>query len=381
MLKKPSRQATKRALLILLFYCIFSFGVHAEATSPTGSPTPTWAKLTVGVYTAAPFDMRQADGSWTGISVDLWREVASDLKVDFEFKEIPVAERFDALMNGWIDVCIDPITVTAEREQEIDFTHRFFTSGLRVAMRARDAAPNSNLLLLLLKQLLSGRVLKILLLILGILLATSVLIWLCERRKNAAHFGGHGKRLAGIGSSIWWSAVTMTGVGYGDLYPRTLTGRIVAVGWMLISLVMISIFTATMASLLTAQTLGRLKPIQNPEDLRGLSIGTAPDTTASQYAEMNHLKFKTMPAEQLLPALKSGKIDAVINDAPILYYRIHTEYQDVLVVLPIHLDEEMYGFAVKEGSSLREYINRSLLARLAEPEWHVILERYLGEYQ
>ena len=371
----------KRAVLILPFYCIFSFGVHAEAASPTGSPSPTWPKLTVGVYIAAPFDMRQADGSWTGISVDLWREVASDLKADFEFKEIPVAERFNALMNGWIDVCIGPITVTAEREEEIDFTHRFFTSGLRVAMRAKDAAPNSNLLLLLLKQLLSGRVLKIVLSILCILLATSVLIWLCERRKNADHFGGHGKRLPGIGSSIWWSAVTMTGVGYGDLYPRTLTGRIVAVGWMLISLVMISIFTATMASLLTTQTLGRLKPIQNPEDLRGMSIGTAADTTASQYAEMHHLKYKTMPPEQLLPALKSGKIDAVINDAPILYYRIHTEYQDVLVVLPIHLDEEMYGFAVKEGSPLREYINRSLLARLAEPEWHVILNRYLGEYQ
>jgi polar amino acid transport system substrate-binding protein len=96
---------------------------------------------------------------------------------------------------------------------------------------------------------------------------------------------------------------------------------------------------------------------------------------------VNHLKFKTMPAEQLLPALKSGKIDAVINDAPILFYRVHTEYQNVLVVLPIHLDEELYAFGVKEGSPLREYINRSLLARLAEPEWHEILLRYLGEYQ
>jgi ABC-type amino acid transport substrate-binding protein len=87
--------------------------------------------------------MRQADGSWTGISVDLWREIASDLKIDFELKEIPVADRFNALMNGWIDVCIGPITVTAEREEQIDFTHRFFTSGLRVAMRAKDAAPQS----------------------------------------------------------------------------------------------------------------------------------------------------------------------------------------------------------------------------------------------
>jgi len=371
----------KSVLLILLFYCIFLFSIHAESASPAGNPSPTWHKLTVGVYSAAPFNIRQADGLWTGISVDLWREIASDLKVDFEFKEIPVADRFDALMNGWIDVCIGPITVTAEREEQIDFTHRFFTSGLRVAMRAKDAAPSSNLVLPLLKELLSGHVLKIVLSILGILLATSVLIWLCERRKNAAHFGGHGKHLPGIGSAVWWSAVTMTGVGYGDLYPRTLLGRLVAVAWMFISLVMISIFTATMASLLTAEKLGSPKPIQTPEDLRGLSIGTAPDTTAEQYARMNHLKFKTMPAEQLLPALKSGKIDAVINDAPILYYLIHTDYENALVVLPIHLDEELYGFGVKEGSPLREYINRSLLARLAEPEWHEILGRYLGEYE
>jgi polar amino acid transport system substrate-binding protein len=381
MLKKPSHQGIKSVLLILLSHCLFLFGIPAESASPAASPSPAGHKLMVGVYVAAPFNIQQADGSWTGISVDLWREIASDLKVDFEFREIPVADRFTALMNGWIDVCIGPISVTAEREQQIDFTHRFFTSGLRVAMRKKDAAPNSNLVLPLLRELLSGHVLKILFAILGILLVAAVLIWLCERHKNAAHFGGHGKRLPGIGSAVWWSAVTMTGVGYGDLYPRTLIGRIVAVGWMFISLVMISIFTATMASLLTAEKLGRPKPILTPEDLRGLSIGTAPNTTATQFARTNHLKFTTMPGEQLLPALKNGKIDAVINDAPILYYRIHTEYQNSLVVLPIHLDEELYAFGVKEGSPLRESINRSLLARLTQPEWHEILQRYLGEYQ
>ncbi|MBV8279144.1 MAG: transporter substrate-binding domain-containing protein [Verrucomicrobia bacterium] len=371
----------KSALLIHLFYCLLLFCVQAASAVPTAELPPIGHKLTVGVYPAEPFNIRRADGSWTGISVDLWREIASDLKVDFEFREIPVADRFTALMTGWIDVCIGPITVTAEREEQIDFTHRFFTSGLRVAMRTKDAAPNSNLVLPLLKELLSGHVLKIVLSILGILLAASLLIWVSERRKNAAHFGGNGKRFAGIGSAVWWSAVTMTGVGYGDLYPRTLLGRIIAIGWMFVSLVMIAIFTATMASLLTAEKLGGPKPIQTPEDLRSLSIGTAPDTTAEQYAKMNHLKFKSMPAEQLLPALKSGKIDAVINDAPILYYLIHAEYENTLVVLPIHLDEELYGFGVKEGSPLREYINRSLLERLVRPEWHEVLRGYLGEYE
>jgi polar amino acid transport system substrate-binding protein len=381
MLKKRSQPLIKSALLIPLFHCLFLFCARAESASPAASPSAARPKLTVGIYVAAPFNIRQADGSWTGISVDLWREIASDLKVDFEFKEIPVADRFTALMNDWIDVCIGPISVTAEREQQIDFTHRFFTSGLRVAMRAKDANPSSNLLLTLVKELFSRHELKIVFSIMGILLAASVLIWLCERRKNPDHFGGHGKRLPGIGSAVWWSAVTMTGVGYGDLYPKTLVGRIVAVGWMFTSLVLISIFTATMASLLTAEKLGRPKPILTPEDLSGLSIGTAPDTTSTQFAKMNHLKFTTMPAEQLLPALKNGKIDAVINDGPILYYRIHTQYQNSLVVLPIHLDEELYAFGVKEGSPLRESINRSLLARLTQPEWREILQRYLGEYE
>ena len=367
--------------LVLLFCWMFTPAAFAESLPSSASPSPTPRKLIVGVWSAPPFNIRQADGSWTGISVDLWREIASDLKTDFEFREIRVGDRFGALMNGWIDVCVGPTTITAEREEMIDFTHQFFSAGLRVAMRTKDATNDSNLMLPLLRELFSLQVLKIVLLIFSILLVAATLIWLCERRKNPAHFGGHGKRLSGIGSAVWWSAVTMTGVGYGDLYPKTLTGRIVAVTWMFISLVMISIFTATMASLLTAEKLGRQKVIQSPQDLKGLIIGTGPTTTALAYARQNHLNFRVLEGDQLLPALKSGKIDAVINDGPILSYEIHTRYPDQLVVLPIHLDEEFYGFAVKEGSSLREPINRSLLERLAEPHWQDIVRQYLGEYE
>jgi polar amino acid transport system substrate-binding protein len=371
----------KNPVLILLFCGMITPAVFGQSPGASASPSPMPRKLIVGIYSAPPFNIRQADGSWTGISVDLWREVASDLKTDFEFREITVAERFRALMTGWIDVCIGPITVTAEREEMIDFTHRFFSSGLRVAMRTKDVTGNANFILPLLQNLLSRQVLKILFLIFCFLLLAAILIWICEKRKNPSHFGGQGRKLQGIGSSVWWSAVTMTGVGYGDLYPRTLSGRIVAVAWMFLSLVMISIFTATMASLLTAEKLGRHKLIDTPQDLQGLTVGAPPDTTALAYARQNHLTFRILPADKLLPSLHLGKIDAVINDGPILFYRIHLEYPNELMVLPIHLDEEMYGLGLKEGSSLREPINRSLLQRLAEPHWQDILKQYLGEYE
>jgi Ion channel len=80
----------------------------------------------------------------------------------------------------------------------------------------------------------------------------------------------------GIGSALWWSAVTMTTVGYGDLAPRSPAGRLVAIAWMFVSLLLVSWFTASMASILTAERLdagtGGLV-VRGPDDLRHLHVG------------------------------------------------------------------------------------------------------------
>ena len=56
-----------------------------------------------------------------------------------------------------------------------------------------------------------------------------------------------------IGSSLWWTIVSMTTVGYGDYYPKTSIGRIVAIIIMLSGIGLISIVTATIASSFTTQ--------------------------------------------------------------------------------------------------------------------------------
>lgn len=52
-----------------------------------------------------------------------------------------------------------------------------------------------------------------------------------------------------FGDALWWSVVTATTVGYGDLSPVTTEGRVIAVVLMLTGIGVIGVFTATVASL------------------------------------------------------------------------------------------------------------------------------------
>jgi len=51
-------------------------------------------------------------------------------------------------------------------------------------------------------------------------------------------------------TTVWFSIVTMTTTGYGDIVPHTLGGRVIAVGLMLIGIVSASYFTAAVSSFL-----------------------------------------------------------------------------------------------------------------------------------
>ena len=48
--------------------------------------------------------------------------------------------------------------------------------------------------------------------------------------------------------ALWWSFVTITTVGYGDLYPVTTAGRIIAAGLMTVGVALFGTFTAYVAS-------------------------------------------------------------------------------------------------------------------------------------
>jgi voltage-gated potassium channel len=47
---------------------------------------------------------------------------------------------------------------------------------------------------------------------------------------------------------IWWAVVTVTTVGYGDVLPRTVGGKVIAIVVMLVGIGFLSVLTATIAS-------------------------------------------------------------------------------------------------------------------------------------
>ncbi len=340
--------------------------------TPLAAQAPQPGPLLVGTRDVPPFAMPTADGQWQGISVDLWREIAESLDRDYEIRPMEsVEEILEAVAAGNLDVAVGAFTITAERERAVDFSHPFFVSGLSIAVVPRGGG----ILTSLMEGLLSRTFLTViggLVLVLG---TAGLLVWLFERRKNPEQFGGSTRR--GIGEGFWWAAVTMTTVGYGDRAPATVGGRFVALIWMFASIIMISGFTAAIATSLTVQRLDT--PIQGPEDLPGHVIGTLAGSTSEDYLIRERISAETFESlAAALSALAAGAVDAVVYDGALLRYHVNNDFRGTIRVLPRTFEPQDYGIVVPPRSALREPINQALLAVTAGEQWRAVIHSYLG---
>jgi ABC-type amino acid transport substrate-binding protein len=88
----------------------------------------------VGTRIAPPFAMKNGEGGWEGISIDLWRRVAERLGLRCRLEERDTVQALlEAVTAGQVDAAA-ALTVTAARRQVMDFTQPFFATGLGVAV-------------------------------------------------------------------------------------------------------------------------------------------------------------------------------------------------------------------------------------------------------
>jgi voltage-gated potassium channel len=71
-----------------------------------------------------------------------------------------------------------------------------------------------------------------------------------------------------IGRGLWWSAQTVTTVGYGDVVPHSTTGRVLAIVVMLSAIAFLTVVTAAVTAILIDRSRGvPARASDSPEEL------------------------------------------------------------------------------------------------------------------
>lgn len=328
----------------------------------------TGKELKVALRSSPPFVMK-AEGSYVGVSVELWEDIAPSLNLDFEYVEYSdLGLMLDDIENEKVDLCINPLTVTSDRLTHFSFTQPYFISGMAIAVKVKETGG----ILAFVKSLFSIDFLEVVLLLFGVIFVFGFLIWLVERKKNPDQFGGG---LKGIGHGIWWSAVTMTTVGYGDKAPASGTGRFISIIWMFTAVIIISSFTASISA---ALTYNKFKTdIRGINDLHNVKVGTVKNSSTAGYlfeSRIRHQGFETL--SEAIQALEKGRLDAVVYDEPLLRYRVFADgLNSEVELIPSGANSVYFGYASKDLEFLQQ-INPHLIEAIEGKDWRRLLESY-----
>ena len=368
-MKRPFARLLAVLAMISLFSAPAAWAQGSTATASAPAPD-NGGTMVIATRNAPPFAMQGPDGEWEGLAIELWRGVAEKRGYDYRFVEADLANMIDGLPAGEYDASVGALTITADREQQVDFTHPFFSTGFGIAVR--DGGPDW---LSLLAGFFSMGFLMGVLPLIGVLAFVGLLFWLAERRQNEDEFP---KDVRGLGSGFWFSAVTMTTVGYGDKAPRSPAGKIVALVWMFTALIITSTFTGMLASSLTAGRLG--SDVSGPSDLMDKRVGVIGGSAAEQWLAEKGIApdMRFDEVSEGMNAVSEGEIVAFVHDDPLLRYARTQGMGEDVRLLQGTFGRQEYGIALPPQSPLREGINRALLDYVESDDWQANLTRALG---
>ena len=346
------RTRLKMKKLCWFLACFATFAAHAQQI-PEPSAQP--GRLRVLVKPVKPFAFEE-NGELTGYSIDLWKRVAEEAGMQYDTPQLvkTVPEVLDALQRGEADIGVGALSITADREKVLDFSHPFYESGLQILTHGKGEQSGLSAF----KSLLRSGVLTVIAVLLLALLVVSNILWFFERKRNPECFPETYKQ--GLWEATWWSISTLISGGCENKAPLGVAGRLVAILWMLGGIGLTSYITATLASAMTVTTL--TSDIRTLGDLQGHTVGTVTGSSAEVLLRKVSLVPTVFPEiESALAALSRGELKAVVYDSPILQYYLATHGNSGLHLAGKPFDVQHYGFALPLGSPHRKRLNEALL--------------------
>jgi ABC-type amino acid transport substrate-binding protein len=316
--------------------------------------------LKIGIKESPPFTMKLKDGSWDGLSVELIHKLSEQVGFTFVFEEYEATyELIEALSAKKIDMSVAGITISAERDVQVDFSTPYYSTGYgaMVIPQGREV----------LKE-----VMKIVCMVYIYIACIALLFWAVERKRNP----DIGERFyPGIFHSIYFIGYTAPTVGFGDI-TRTPLGKFIVIGTILVSLVLCSLMTAHLTEVINdSRTDVR---IQSLSDFKDYKVGTVRHLTPGKYLDNRgyspRSEFESL--EGAIAALKRGEIDIIFHDWPSLKHLEAQPHNSKVHVLPAMFGQFFYGIALPADGE-RENLNRAIEKIVESPWWEKRISMFI----
>lgn len=370
--KNKTRHSPKRHIWLTLLGGLMAMLLVLSVVNPglaQKPEQPSTKSFLVATRVIPPFVFANK-GELSGFSIDLWRSIASKLGMESKFVEYStVPDLLSAVKDGKANVGIAAISITAERQENFDFSLPMFAAGLQIMVRPPEA--NGSAFSNILQLLFSTTLLQVFGIALLLIVVAAHVIWLSERNHKEGMIDK--SYFPGIFKACWWAAATLAT--QADEMPKGVLGRVIAIIWMFIGVLFVAYFTAAATTSLTVQQLQG--DIRSVDDLPGKLVTTTAGSTAAKYLREHKISALEVPKiEQAYDALQTKKVDAVVFDAPVLLFYAANQGQGKVEVVGSVFREENYGIVLPNNSPYRKQINSALLSLREDGTYQSLYDKW-----
>lgn len=282
--------------------------------------------LNVSVYNFPPCVIIE-NNKVSGFDVEIFERIAKDLDINLKYSVSDnLSNVVKSVENNNVDVGISGITITGEREAKLDFTHPYLNSGLMICVR-KDS--KTNFLKTVFRYMNNMSLMLLLILIFTII--CGIIIFIVEKifsKENSQFYPNN--PFLGILNGFYFSNVFSSTVGFGDLVPKSIFGKIISVFMIIIGVYFI--FPYAIANMnLALQEEHKIYDVSEISDLSGKVVATEKGTTSENYLKSVNCQVHSVNnIDEAFNLLESKKCDAIVFDMPVLKYYVNSKYREAI---------------------------------------------------
>jgi polar amino acid transport system substrate-binding protein len=354
-------------MLALLFFVLAPFVSSDPVQVVEKKP------LVIDISPASGCVQKDEAGNWYGPDIEFWLAIAHDLQLkpsDYQYREVEFTQIFTDLEEGKADLGFSCITATSDRMDRVSFSTPYLDgAGIGVLVKNVQESKFSRFFTV---EILVNIVLFWIAIWFGIVILSGIFTW-----KFDPEHGDIDEEFAkGIAKGVWGSFATATTIGWGDVTYRLWGARTQQILLWVLSTIVLNLMVSDLTSSLTVNDLSNQTATIN--DVQGKRIATVTGTTSETLTRSfggNTTLVSSL--EEALKALESGKVDAVVYDAPSLR-QFAKRSGGSYAVLRGTLNHEYYAVAMPLTTPLKLSIDRAILKLYEDGRGTTIVNRWFG---